>query len=107
MAEIKREWVRNHRSSGFVAGRFAGEFKGQPTEMLIIQTLKGVVIMPEGSTIPITKDDMIRQAALDLEPVIDSMLEGGFSFEDIAAAWQRAIDYKREVATRQEHTDRT
>jgi hypothetical protein len=98
----EREWVRNHRSSGYIAGRFAGEFKGQPREMLIIQTFKGVVVVPERSTIPITKEDMIRQAALDLEPIIASMLEGGFTLDDIAAAWNRAMDYQREVGAKHE-----
>lgn len=93
----EREWVRNHRSWGYIAGRFASKFKGQPWEMLVIQTLKGAVVVPEESTIPITKEDMIRQAALDPEPIIDSMLEGGFSLDDIAAAWDHAMDYKREV----------
>jgi hypothetical protein len=96
-----REWVRNHRTSGYVAGRFAGEYEGEPREMLVLQTLKGVVLVPAGSTLPITKDDMIRQAALDLEPIIDSLIEGGFTFDDIAVAWQHAIDYKQGVAARQ------
>ncbi len=103
----EREWVRNHRSSGYIAGRFASEFKGQPREMLVIQTFKGVVIVPDGSTIPLTKDDMIRQAALDLEPIIDSMLEGGFSLDDIAAAWNRAMDYTREVGAKREAVTNT
>ncbi len=96
------EWVRNHRSSGYIAGRFAGEFKGQPREMLVIQTFKGAVIVPDGSTIPITKEDMIRQAALDLEPIIDSLLESGFTLDDITAAWNLAMDYTHEVAAKRE-----
>jgi hypothetical protein len=101
-----REWVRNHRTSGYIAGSFTGEYEGEPREMLVIQTLKGVVLVPAGSTLPITRDDMVRQAALDLEPIIDSLLEGGFTLDDIAAAWQRAMAYKHGVAARRSTGER-
>jgi hypothetical protein len=96
----ERAWVRNHRSSGYIAGRFLGEYDGEPREMLILQTTKGVVLVPIGSTLPITKQDVINQTALDLGPVIDSILEGGLSLEEADEVWRRAIERKRQAALR-------
>ena len=95
----EREWVRNHRHSGFVVGRFQGEFEGQPREMLVIQTLKGAVLVPSGSVLPITKADVIRQAALDLEPIVEALLEGGLDRTDIASAWEQAVAYHQKGIT--------
>jgi hypothetical protein len=103
----EREWVRNHRVSGYIVGRFRGEFEGEARDMLILQTTKGVVLVPEGSTLPITKQDIISQTALDLGPVIDSILEGGLSLEEVNQIWQYAIERKRQSALRLQHAHRS
>lgn len=38
MAEPEREWVRNHKIAGFVAGRFQGEYAGEQRELVAVQT---------------------------------------------------------------------
>jgi hypothetical protein len=102
----EREWVRNHRVSGYIVGRFLGEFAGEPREMLVLQTTKGVELIPAGSTLPITKEDIISQTALDLGPVIDAILEGGLSFDDADMIWNLSIARKRRAAVRitEEHS---
>jgi exonuclease VII small subunit len=50
---------------------------------------------------------MIRQAALDLERVIQGMVEGGFALEDAEASWQRAMAHTREIATQAAPTSDT
>jgi hypothetical protein len=101
-----REWVRNHRSAGYIAGRFPGEYEGEPRDMLIVQTTKGVVLVPAGSTLPISKQDIISQTALDLGPVIDSILEGGLSLSEVEEAWQLAIERKQRAATRMQEAQK-
>lgn len=95
-----KEWVRNHRISGYVAGRFQGEYEGKPREILVLQTTKGTVLVPAGSTLPISKQDVISQTALDLGPVIDAMLEGGLTIDDAETIWQMAIERKRHATSR-------
>ena len=99
-AQQEREWVRNHRVSGFVAGRFTGEYEGEERELIALQTWDGMTVVPSAAIIPVDKDYMIRQAALDLERVINGMVEGGFSLEDAQVAWDRAMSHIREVAER-------
>lgn len=106
--EQEKQWVRNHRSAGAVVGRFLGEYEGEPRTLLVVQTFKGVVLVPEGSTIPIDAEYMVRQAGLDLEGVISAMLEVGLTLDQAQAAWDRAMDYHRKigaVAPQQAGTD--
>lgn len=107
MAEQQREWVRNHRVAGFIAGRFRGEFAGQQRDLIALQTMDGMTVVPDGSVLPVDKDYMIRQAALDLERVIEGMVEGGFTLEDAEASWQRAMAHTRKVATQAAPTSDT
>jgi hypothetical protein len=94
MAEQQdHEWVRNHRVAGFVAGRFTGEYAGEQRELIAIQTWDGITVVPATAVIPIDKDYMIRQAALDLERVIRGITEAGLSLADAQAAWDRAIGH--------------
>lgn len=102
MAELEREWVRNHKIAGFVAGRFHGEHAGEQRELVAVQTWSGAQIVPADALISIDKDYMVRQAGLDLERVIAGMLEGGLSLEDAQTAWERAIGHIRTVAERQQ-----
>lgn len=97
MAE-QREWVRNHRIAGYVAGRFRGEFEGEQRDLIALQTMDGIRVVPEGLVLPVDMDYMIRQTALDLQRVIEGILEGGFSLEQAEAAWQRAMAQTRKVA---------
>lgn len=101
MAEYEREWVRNHKIAGFVAGRFQGEFEGEQRELVAVQTWNGARIVPAQALVPVDKDYMVRQAGLDLERVIHGILEGGLSFDDAQAAWERAIGRIRVVAEQQ------
>ncbi len=96
----EKEWVRNHRVSGYIAGRFQGEYEGKAREMLVLQTTKGTILVPSGSTLPISKQDVISQTALDLGPVIDAILEGGLTLDEAEAIWQLAIERKRRAAAR-------
>src|SRR6266540_4746279 len=91
----QREWVRNHRIAGFVVGRFRGEFEGEQRDLIALQTMDGIRVVPEGSVLPVDMDYMIRQTALDLERVIEGILEGGFTPEQAEAAWQRAMALPR------------
>jgi len=103
MAEQQEhEWVRNHRVAGFIAGRFTGEYAGEQRELIALQTWDGITVVPAAAIIPVDKDYMIRQAALDLERVIGGITEGGLSLTDAQAAWDRAISHIRDVAARQE-----
>jgi hypothetical protein len=102
MAEQEREWVRNHRVAGFVAGRFSGEYAGEQRELVALQTWDGITVVPAAALIPVDRDYMIRQAALDLERVIRGMAEGGLSLDDAQAAWDRALSHVRAVAARDE-----
>jgi hypothetical protein len=105
MAEQQeREWVRNHRVAGFVAGRFSGEYAGEQRELVALQTWDGVTVVPAAALIAVDKDYMVRQAALDLERVIRGMAEGGLSLDDAQAAWECALGHAREVAARDERT---
>ena len=94
-----KQWVRNHRAAGLVIGGFPSEYEGTPRTMLVVQTFKGVELMLEGSTIPIDAEYMVRQAGLDLERVISAMLEVGLTLDEAQAAWNRAMAYKRKLAT--------
>ena len=96
MAE--KQWVRNQKSAGSVVGRIPGEYEGKPRDMLVVQTFKGVVLVPDGSTIPIDAEYMVRQAGLDLEGVISAMLEVGLTLDQAQAAWDRAMAYHRKIA---------
>jgi len=93
----QREWVRNHRIAGFVVGRFRGEFEGEQRDLIALQTMDGIRVVPEGSALPVDMDYMIRQTALDLERVIEGILEGGFTLEQTEAAWQRAMAQRRKA----------
>ena len=93
----QREWVRNHRIAGVVVGRFRGEFEGEQRDLIALQTMDGIRVVPEGSVLPVDMDYMIRQTALDLERVIEGILEGGFTPEQAEAAWQRAMAQTRKA----------
>lgn len=95
----EKQWVRNHRSAGSIVGSFPGKYEGEPREMLVVQTFKGVVLIPAGSTIPIDAEYMVRQAGLDLEGVISAMLEVGLTLGQAQDAWDRAMAYHRKIAT--------
>lgn len=98
-----REWVRNQRVAGFVAGRFTGEYEGAQRELVALQTIgQGLIVVPAAALLPVDRAYMIRQAGLDLERIIGAMLEGGLSLEDAQAAWYAAMAHIQAVAGRQE-----
>jgi hypothetical protein len=53
--------------------------------LVALQIWDGITVVPAAALIPVDKDYMIRQAALDLERVIHGMAEGGLSLNDAQA----------------------
>ncbi|KAB8139746.1 hypothetical protein F8S13_26965 [Chloroflexia bacterium SDU3-3] len=86
-----RAWVRNHKVAGFVAGRFEGEYEGRIQQLVVIQSSRGVAIVPEAGLIPVDQDYIQRQASLDLERVIAALREGGLDDAAIQQAWAQAL----------------
>ncbi len=85
------EWMRNHNTEGSVVGRFAGMYGHTEQELVALQTMDGIVVIPAVAAVPIDTTYIINQTALDLERVIRGMREGGLTFEQIEHAWQQAL----------------
>lgn len=94
----ERMWARNHQISGSIVGRFTGEYAGVQQELVALQTWDGITVVPAAALIPVDRAYMIRQAALDLERVIQGMVEAGFSLDDAQSAWARALGQLRAAA---------
>lgn len=86
-----REWMRNHNVEGFVVSRFTGHYAEREQELVALQTVDGVVVIPAAAAIPVDTDYMVNQTALDLERVIRGMREGGLTFAEIEQAWRQAL----------------
>lgn len=86
-----REWVRNHKVAGFVAGRFEGEYEGRIQPLVAIQSSHGVAVVPEAGLIPVDQDYIQRQASLDLERIVAALREGGLDYATIQQAWAQAL----------------
>lgn len=88
---MEREYVRNHATAGFVCGRFTAD---DGHDILVVQTLHEIVVMRAGTTLPSSKEDVQRQAVQHLIPVVQSLLTGGLTADDVRAAWHDAIAYE-------------
>lgn len=101
MSVATRQWVRTHTIAGYVVGRFAGEYEGAQRDLIAVQTVDGITVVPATAVLPVDEGYVQRQVALDLERVIRSIVEGGLTFDEADQAWHAALDHVQAAARRQ------
>lgn len=83
-----REYVREHRTLGYVIGRM--EFDGEPH--VVVQPQDGpVTLVNERRLMPVTHEYVQRDAQLQLEAVIGGMRSFGLEDADIITAFLHAL----------------
>jgi hypothetical protein len=92
-----REWMRTHTSEGFVVGRFTMIYEQEERELVALQTVDGIVVIPATAAIPVTSDYIVNQMALDLERVIRGMRAGGLTFAQVEQAWNQALSHIKQI----------
>ena len=85
---LDREYVRQHRTLGYVVGRM--EFEGEPH--VVVQPQEGAITLLHASRVmPIDIDYVQRDAQLQMESLIHGLRSFGLEDADISMAFLQAL----------------
>jgi hypothetical protein len=85
-----KQWVRDRTAEGYILG-ILSDTDGQPTALVVLQTIDGTAVIPRSRVIPVDPSYMIRSLSQRFEDLIRVAEQAGYT----PTAIQAAIDLAR------------